>query len=439
MAPKYRYRIRIPNLIILIIALAAVALVIIGTCSRKSLPSEKEKPGRPETAWSDTLTNAASELSSLAGMDADIERFRQRWDVTGISVAVTRGDSLLFAKGYGWADREAGKPMDASTVMRIASASKLVTAAAVMKLAEQKKLSLDSKVFGPDGILNDREYTDAVRDSRILDITVDHLLQHRGGFTLGAGDPMFNTLEIMKAKNLSTPPSNPELVRIVLGRRLGFAPGASRRYSNFGYMLLSLVIEKVTGKGYWDYVTDEILAPAGVYTFRPATNYYEQRHDREARYYGPDTVRVEEYNRSGRMVDRVYGGSNVNGLMGAGGWITSAAGMARFVAAIDGDPGVRDIISPASVRLMTTHVEEDKQTRGWTDSDAHGRWLRTGTLSSTHSHIVRFPEGDCWVIITNSGNWKGHRFTPQLNRLVETLREKYSGAFPRRDLWHGPQ
>ena len=205
---------------------------------------EKHVEAKSGVRWSDTLSNRASFIASLAPMDNDIERFMRKWEIKGISFAVTRHDSLLYAKGYGMADVSAGKTMDASTIMRMASVSKLVTAVGIMKLCENGKLSLDSKVFGEDGILNDTVYTNAMRDPRMRDITVDHLLRHKGGFTLGAGDPMFNTKDIMAVKRLTTPPTNEELTKIVLGRRLGFTPGAGRRRSNFGYVALSLVPER---------------------------------------------------------------------------------------------------------------------------------------------------------------------------------------------------
>lgn len=114
----------------------------------------REKTATP-TYWSDRLTNKHSEHAPAAKMDAIIQNFINRWDIKGLSLAVTRNDSLLYAKGYGWADREREVRMEPRSIMRLASASKLVTAVAIMKLAENKKLSLDSKVFGPDGILND--------------------------------------------------------------------------------------------------------------------------------------------------------------------------------------------------------------------------------------------------------------------------------------------
>lgn len=385
--------------------------------------------------WSDTLRNESSQSPELAGMDADIDRFMRRWDINGISFAVSRNDSLLFAKGYGIADRIAGTHVEPTTQMRIASVSKLITAAAVMKLVEERKLSLADRPFAPGGVLEHAGLLPEEYDCRIPDITVDHLLRHMGGFTLGAGDPMFTTADIIKAKHLDGAPDSRQLASIVLGRRLGFTPGSGRKYSNFGYMLLSLIIEQASGKTYWEYVDSALLRPAGAYAFLPATNYFKDRNLRETRYYGPDTVTVEEYNGSGRMVERVYGGSNVRGLMGAGGWTTTASDLARFVAAIDGHPGVKDILSAASIRQMTAFNPDEKVALGWSDITKEGRWTRTGTLSSTQSIVQRFPEGDCWVIITNTGSWRGFNFSRDLIRLIEQLRSRYSGSLPRQNLW----
>ena len=368
-------------------------------------------------------------------MDRKIERFMARWNIKGLSLAVTRNDSLLYAKGYGWADVEEGKEMTPRNILRLASASKLVPAIEIMRLVEDGKLRLDSMGCGENGILCDTCFTNAINDRRLYDVTVDNLLQHKGGFGMGAGDPMFNTKDIIAARHLPGPPSNEELTRIVLGRKIAFTPGQGFRYSNFGYMLLSLVIERVSGKSYWDFVTEEVLHPAGCYHFRPATNYYADRSEDEVHYYGPDTVAVEEYNGSGRMVERVYGGSNVNGLLGAGGWCASASDLARLVAATDKCPYVGDILSKSSVDSLTAFAKDDKVSRGWSEIDERGKWRRTGTLSSTHTLIERFPNGECWVMITNSGVWTGHNFSREMTRLISDLRPTYSSLFPARDLW----
>ena len=346
--------------IVIVFLTAVICTAVIFTLAfrhQAKSSSEKEKETVVaetfDSGWSDRLTNAMSDTPGLDKMDLQIERFMGKWNIKGLSLAVTRNDSLLYAKGYGMADEEEGRAMTPQNIMRLASASKLVTAIAIMRLVEEGKLRLSSRVFGPDGILNDTAYTEAIKDPRLFEITVDHLLQHKGGFGMGAGDPMFNTKDIIAARHLPGPPSNEELTEIVLGRKIAFTPGKGFRYSNFGYMLLSLVIERVTGRSYWDFVTEEVLHPAGCFRFRPATNYYEERSEDEVRYYGPDNEPVEEYNGSGRMVERVYGGSNVNGLMGAGGWCASASDLARLVAATDKYPHVGNIISNESITSLT--------------------------------------------------------------------------------------
>lgn len=424
------------NIVFLCAVVSTVVVFTLAYLRGKGTEKEQSKTAEiPVADWSASLTNELSDCPELANMDREIDRFIGRWNIKGLSLAVTRNDSLLYAKGYGWADVEAGKKMTPANIMRLASASKLVTAIAIMKLVEEGKLKLDSKVFGADGILNDTAYSNAIKDKRLFDITVDHLLQHKAGFGMGAGDPMFNTKDIIAAKGLSAPPSNEQLTEIVLGRKIAFTPGQGFRYSNFGYMLLSLVIERVSGMSYWDYVSENVLHPAGCFNFRPATNYYADRNENEVRYYGPDTVAVEEYNGSGRMVERVYGGSNVNGLMGAGGWCASASDLARLVAATDKYPHVNNIISNQSVDSLTAYAKEGRVSRGWSEIDEYGKWRRTGTLSSTHTLVERFPNGECWVMITNSGVWTGHNFSKDMTRLVSNLRARYSDDFPRRDLW----
>ena len=231
--------------IIFITAVACTAVIFLLAFLRQRKPDIEKHETTAMAAnegWNAMLTNALSDAPGLDKMDRDIERFIGRWNIKGLSLAVTRNDSLLYAKGYGMADVEENREMTPQNIMRLASASKLVTAIAIMRLAEEGKLTLGSKVFGNDGILNDTAYTNAIKDPRLLDITVDHLLQHKGGFGMGAGDPMFNTKDIIAARHLPGPPTNEELTRIVLGRKIAFTPGQGFRYSNFGYMLLSLVI-----------------------------------------------------------------------------------------------------------------------------------------------------------------------------------------------------
>lgn len=81
-------------------------------------------------------------------MDSVIERYLKRWEINGAQLVITRNDSLLYARGFGMADKERGIRMEPNMLMRFASVSKLITAVGIMKLQEMKKLKLNEKVFG---------------------------------------------------------------------------------------------------------------------------------------------------------------------------------------------------------------------------------------------------------------------------------------------------
>lgn len=326
--------------------------------------------------------------------------------------------------------------MAPNNIMRVASVSKLLTATGIMMLQERGKLTLADTVFGPRGILNDSLYTSIIKDKNYYKITVEDLLRHKGGFTSYGGDPMFSTRTIMMQNHLDTPPDHETLMKTQLKRRLRFAPGTSQYYSNFGYLLLSMIVEKVSGIDYETFMRDSVLYRAGCYDMHIGGNYYEDRLPNEVRYYnGADTCLVEEYNNSGKMVERCYGGSDVRALSGAGGWVTSVPELARFVASIDGRPEIPDIISAQSVADMTQWFDEQTYSLGWNDTKPTGEWTRTGTLSGTSALIKYYPDGECWIMVTNTSTWKGPGFTRQTAALFRDLRSRYSSALPARNLF----
>ena len=416
----------------------AVLLALAGICvSLSSSSGEQEAEIMPPVHLNEVIENDTTAFPALRGMDAAIEKYMAYWRLRGVSLSIMRNDSLLFCKGYGWADKEAGVEMSPAYIMRVASVSKLLTATAIMKLQEAGRLHLKDTVFEPSGILRDTAYTSVMKDPLYNLITVEDLLRHKGGFTASGGDPMFSTRTIMLQNHLDTPPDNIELMRIYLRRRLRFRPGTSQYYSNFGYLLLSKIIEQVSGLDYETYMRDSVLVPAGCYDMHIAHNYYEERYPGEVKYYnGADTLLVEEYNNSGRMVERCYGGSDVRALSGAGAWVTSTPELARFVASIDGRPGVPDIISGESVDAMTEWFDPETYSLGWNDTKPTGEWTRTGTLSGTSALIKYYPDGECWIMVTNTSTWKGPGFTSYTAGLFKKLREKYSSKLPSRDLFH---
>lgn len=433
-----RRKLRKKRIFMLMLIPCLIIAVVVAIFTRTA---EEKQVGEKENVTSgihlnDTLTNSMSDSPQLEDMENKIKRYLLRWEINGAQIAVTRNDSLLYVKGFGWADMEKKQEMQPSNIMRLASVSKLLTAVGVMRLAEVGTLKLSDHVFGPKGILNDTAFTNAIKDQRYLDITVEQLLRHKAGFTTGAGDPMFSTRYIMMQNRLTTPPDNNTLMKILLKRRLGFTPGTAKRYSNVGYTLLSMIIEKKTRMSYEDYMRRFVFEPAGCYDFHIAGSYEKDRRRNEVKYYmHKGSEPVYEYNNSGRMVEKCYGENDIPNLKGAGAWCASAAELSRLVASIDLLPGVKDILSKKSVEFMTREMPDHDFSIGWNFCPKGRPWIRTGSLSGTSALVLRYPDGECWILITNTSTWKGHGFSNDTMRLFERLRQENRDKFPKRNLF----
>ncbi len=416
-----------------IILIFSILLAVAGSCGCKK---EADVDPRVPVRLNEVLTNELSDTTDLAKLDAKIRRYMRQWQMHGAQLSVMRNDSLLYSKGYGYADEENGEAMEPYHILRVASVSKLVTATGIMLLQEHGRLSLKDTVFGERGILCDTALTVSIRDKNYYKITVEDLLRHKGGFTQRAGDPMFSTRTVMMQNRLDEAPDAETLVRCVTKRRLGFRPGTSQSYSNFGYLLLSMIIEEVTGEEYEKWIRKNVLEPAGCYGFQMANNYYKQKHKGESRYYVPSNEPlVEEYNNSGRQVIRCYGGNDIHALSGAGAWVASSAELARFVASIDGHPSVPDILSQESVDAMTEYIDKKTYGIGWNDIGPELGWVRTGTFSGTTALIKYYPDGECWIFVSNTSTWKGPGHARYTSALFSELRREYGHLFPKRDFF----
>lgn len=418
----------------LIAAILAVAAIATATIVIKK-PLQQPAPLTPERVYlNEVLSNDSSSFEELEGLDKKVRAYMRRWELKGASLAITRNDSLLYAKGYGWADQELDEEMQPSHIMRMASVSKLITAAGIMVLQDRDSLSIKDTVFGPSGILNDSLFNSVIKDKNYHKITVEHLLRHQGGFYR---DPLFSSRDVKHQLQLDQPPVKEDFYRLVLGRRLSFAPGSWQRYSNFGYLLLSEIIEKVTGMPYEEFIRTEVLAPAGCYDMHIGGNYYEDKRTNEVRYYthNGDGKYIEDYSDNGEMVERCYGGNNIPLLSGAGAWCASPAEIARFVAAIDGRPEVPDIISKEAFDQMIEYFDKETYSLGWNDTTPEKGWSRTGTLSGTCALVRQFPDGECWVMITNTSTYRGPSQARYTEALFKECRTLYSSKLPKRDLF----
>ena len=135
------------------------------------------------------------------------------------------------------------------------------------------------------------------------------------------------------------------------------------------------------------------------------------------------------------MVPRCYGENDVPRLVGAGAWCGSAAELARLIATVDGMPHVKDILSKKSVDFMTKEQPNHNFSIGWNYTAKGKPWIRTGSLSGTSALILKYPDGQCWILITNTSTWKGHGFSNDTMAFFEKLRKKYMATMPRQDLF----
>ncbi|WP_353218324.1 serine hydrolase domain-containing protein, partial [Sandarakinorhabdus sp.] len=167
----------------------------------------------------------------------------------GVAVGVVHDQQLVWSKGFGFADVAAKKPMTADTRFRIASNSKLFAAIAILQLREAGKLRLDDPVVkylpwftpkpaGPDD----------------GPITIEQLLSHSSGLQREAGDH-WASYDF---------PTEAELIKLMPGRQAAFPPQTRWKYSNLAFAVAGLVVEKITGKRWADYVTANITTPLGM-------------------------------------------------------------------------------------------------------------------------------------------------------------------------------
>ena len=412
----------------ILLLIAALGVFVCLAAARK-----RNKDAKVPVCLNKTLTNEMSDTSDLHGLDAQIRKYMQEWNLHGASLTIMKNDSLVYAKGYGEADD--GVEMGPGTILRVASVSKLITAIGIMTLEEQGLLDIDDKVFDEGGLLSG--YSDVIKDKRMFDITIRHLLMHQAGFTTRAGDPMFNTRDLISIYKWDGPPDSATLARKILSRKLGFAPGSGSDYSNFGYLLLSMVIENATGMEYEEWMQENVLKKAGCLDAHLAFNYYEDKFPNETRYYLQNNDKeIPCYDGSGALKPRCYGGNDIRALKGAGAWVISTPELAKLVASVDGRQEVPDILSEESVKAMTFVTDSVTYALGWNDISKDGIWTRTGTLSGTSALIKYYPDGECWIMVTNTSTWRGPYFTKWTSSLFRRLREKYSDKLPQRDFFY---
>jgi CubicO group peptidase (beta-lactamase class C family) len=193
-------------------------------------------------------------ITGISPIDENVAAFMTKYNVPGLTIAITLDEKLVYLNSYGKASLEDNQLLTGQSLFRISSLSKQITSAAIMRLLDQGKINLDQNVFGTNGILGN-SYGILPYGPGITQITTRELLHHtEGGWPDNNTDPLGQGLNLTPQQIVGWGLNNVPLLDPV--------PGNSYYYSHFGYVILGRVIEKVTGQSYADAVTSLILQPA---------------------------------------------------------------------------------------------------------------------------------------------------------------------------------
>lgn len=320
---------------------------------------------------------------AIADVDQRMDKFLSDNGFPGASLAVSKNGKLVYRKGYGLADKENGTEVTADSRFRVASVSKLFTSVAIMKLIQDGKLSINQKVFGSDGLLG-TDYGTQPYKTHVTDITLSDLLHHTVGGWGQDNDPAFfdKTLDADGVINWT-----------VDNLALTHAPGTAFAYSNFGYMLLSEIAEKASGKPYVQYVKDEILDKVGAGQTAIAGTALSDRQDGEVKYYG-----------QGGDMNYVYDYTQFARAAGAMGWLSTPTDLLRFVNAVDGSPTRPDLLNATTIGTMTTVTPASVGFGfhfgcGWVVEGEE--WFWWGSLPGTFAILYRNGNGICVAVTAN--------------------------------------
>ena len=256
-------------------------------------------------------------------VQAVINNIDKRPEFVGLSIAVARGNHMIVDRGVGIADLEWNQPADAKTAFRIGSLTKQFTAAAIMKLKEQGKLGLDDPIskYLPDF------------DTEGHIVTIRQLLNHTSGIPDYTEQPGF----VQKQSPLQL--TEEELLKTIAGVPFVFQPGTKWAYSNTNYFLLGMIVEKLSGRSYADYMQYTFFKPLGLHYTRYGS---EKPIIRE---------RAQGYDFNGATGQRSNAPAiAMTSVGGAGGLVSSAGDLIRWQIALTSGRTV----SPASFRQMIT-------------------------------------------------------------------------------------
>jgi CubicO group peptidase (beta-lactamase class C family) len=358
----------------------------------------------PARAATPTWKVSGTTVTAMKSFDDTMKSFMQARNISAGQLAVTYQGRLVLARGYSYSDDPA-QTVSPTSLFRLASLSKSVTAAALNRLTQDGKLTLGTPVAS---LINLTPPAGQTVDSRLSKVTLWHLLQHTGGWDRDLTFDPVNS-DRMVSQSLGVPmelyPAN--VIRYMSGQPLQHDPGTTASYSNYGYQLAGRVIEAVSGMPYATYVQQKLFAPLGI--TRMAQGFSISPHTGEVRYrsqYTGPTV----LNETGATVAAPYGTFSMRVNDANGGWIGSAVDVARWGSAFDAAGPVLNSTSLARVWAKPSGIGVNPA--GWyyglgwqvrpvtTGGTGRNTW-HTGSLPGTFTMVVRTYHGRSWAVLFN--------------------------------------
>jgi len=297
-----------------------------------------------QTTVARVWTVAGQQATALSEFDNAMASFMQTNGVRAAQLAILNNGKVEFSRAYTWA--EPGYAItQPSNVFRLASCSKAFTCAAITTLANAGKLVLGSGInatlaFPTLGITG-AALSSQTPSQYINQITVQQLVDHAGGWndTQSGFDPVFNLRKISQLMGLSRPPTKNEVARYMYGEPLQFQPGTqdfntnSQNYSNFGYLMLGLIIEAVSGMPYVDFVRQNVMAPLGLNDLHLSRMTAGPLQGQEVSYDEPAVGPTPFDWTSNALLPNAYGGEGyLTDIMDSGGGLmTSGLTLATFI------------------------------------------------------------------------------------------------------------
>lgn len=342
----------------------------------------------PATSSAQTLPAPAT-VARIA--DSLAQAFLAEGNSPSVSVGLVRGSDTIVMKAWGLADIEQDVPATARTVYRIGSVTKQFTSAAVLQLAEQGKLKLDDSIA---------TYLPALPVAWHR-VTVRQLLNHTSGI------PSYTNIGPRWVRRWGEEMPPDTLVALTAMDTVWFAPGTNWRYDNSGYVVLGMLIEKITGRPWGVEMADRFFKPLGL----------EATYDCQATPIIPHRARGYE-KEEGHWVNTPY--LAMSQPYSAGAMCSTVGDLARWNRALH----TGHVVSSASYALMTT-----PQGAAAAGPMRYGFGLAADTLAGrpiiTHAGGINgFITGNAWVpgaqlsatVLTNSGSARADQLLDQLVR-----------------------